>query len=316
MANGYAEKSVIIADHSSVMTRIIQNHLVKMGFLKENLVIARDGHQAHLIIGLKEFDLAITGFHMKLVTGLELLKKIRQDPKENINSILYFVITAERNEAVIEQLMSAGCNAYLSKPFTYHQLEKKMAQFFPTEEQNTASETITSVASTIPKKMKSAFIESAIESFGQYMVSAVAEDPVDTITGDFYFGSLIDLNDESHGVKINLALYFPKDVACGIYEAIFGEVDLEQVCGVVQELGNIIGGIVKPKISGLTQEIVSLVNPEAVDDKELNFQLGLPQAKMGEDCQFDLSTDDATQVIIPFEVNGGSVLMQLQLGKG
>ncbi len=50
--------------------------------------------------------------------------------------------------------------------------------------------------------------------------------------------------------------------SCGIYEGIFGEVDIEQVCGVVQELSNIIGGIVKPRISEFSKDITQLVHPE------------------------------------------------------
>jgi len=90
MANNFAEKSVIIADNSSVMTRIIQNHLVKMGFSKDNLVTCSDGHQTHLIIGLKDFDLAITGYHMELVNGLQLLKKLRNDSKDKIKKLISF----------------------------------------------------------------------------------------------------------------------------------------------------------------------------------------------------------------------------------
>jgi CheY-like chemotaxis protein len=316
MTNRYAEKSVIIADNSSVMTRIIENHLVKMGFVKDNIVTAKDGHQAHLIIGLKDFDLAITSYHMELVNGLELLKKIRNDSNEKVKNLLYFVISAERKEQLVEELMAAGCNSYLSKPFTYNQLEKKINQIFP-KEATPPSAPQSSGTNTINPKITSAFIESAIESLGQYMVSAVVEDPIESIVGDLYFGSLIELNDKAHGVRINIALYFPKDVACSIYEGIFGEVDLEQVCGVVQELGNIIAGIVKPKISHLTQEVVSLVNPDAVDDAELSFDLGLPQAKMGDnEWKFELNNDSSTEkIIIPFEINGGSVLMKLHFEK-
>jgi hypothetical protein len=53
-------------------------------------------------------------------------------------------------------------------------------------------------------------------------------------------------------------LYFAEKVACDIYADIFGEVDPEQVNGVVQELGNIIGGIVNPKITGFSSEIYGL----------------------------------------------------------
>ena len=316
MANNFAEKSVIIADNSSVMTRIIQNHLVKMGFSKDNLVTCSDGHQTHLIIGLKDFDLAITGYHMELVNGLQLLKKLRNDSKDKIKNLFHLVITAERKEELLNELMDEGCSGYLNKPFTYNQLEKKIHQLFPeNEEEETASDQSPSPIA-IDSKVTAAFIDSAIESLGQYMVSAMAEDPIDAISGDFYFGSLVELKDESDKLQINIILYFPKDVACSIYEAIFGEVDLEQVCGVVQELGNIIGGIVKPKISEMSQEILPLVNLKVDEPKNLDFELGLPQAKMGEDCQFEVNGNgDSAQVIIPLEVNEDTALMQLQFKK-
>lgn len=49
-----------------------------------------------------------------------------------------------------------------------------------------------------------------------------------------YFSSRVDLMDSEKRVQMSLIINFPKKVACDIYEGIFGEVDLEQVCGVVQ----------------------------------------------------------------------------------
>ena len=40
-----------------------------------------------------------------------------------------------------------------------------------------------------------------------------------------------------------LILNFSKKAACDTYEGMFGEVDIEQVCGLAQELSNIICGI-------------------------------------------------------------------------
>ena len=54
---------------------------------------------------------------------------------------------------------------------------------------------------------------------------------------------------------------------CDIYAGVFGEVDLEQVCGVVQELVNIVGGIVKPKIKD-QKSIIGIAHPSEVPLKE------------------------------------------------
>ena len=58
-----------------------------------------------------------------------------------------------------------------------------------------------------------------------------------------YFSAWVDLLDSGNRIQITLILNFPKKAACDIYEGIFGEVDIEQVCGLVQELSNIICGI-------------------------------------------------------------------------
>ena len=54
---------------------------------------------------------------------------------------------------------------------------------------------------------------------------------------------------------------------CDIYAGTFGKVDLEQVCGVVQELVNIVGGIVKPKIKD-QKSIISIPHPSEVPLKK------------------------------------------------
>ncbi|QPJ66490.1 MAG: response regulator [Candidatus Nitrohelix vancouverensis] len=324
MPDHFSDKQALVADNSSVMTRIIKNNLVSLGFTPENVVVVSDGNQANLMLGLSDFHLLITGYHMKFMNGVELAIAVRTNSSDAIKNIRHLIITAETKSNIVDQFAPAGCNGYINKPFTFKTFQSKIHEVFgleaDTKEEEAISEKSSVSSSTesdlkVDPKIVSAFSESAIESLGQYMVSAVAGKPTNSLDGSFYFGSLVNLNDPAHSTQVNVALYFPKDVACSIYEGIFGEVDIEQVCGVVQELANIIGGIVKPKISGLTQEIVSLVNAEAVDEQELDFQLGLPEAKMGEDYKFDINGDDSSNFIIPFQVNDDSILMEVQIAK-
>ncbi len=101
-----------------------------------------------------------------------------------------------------------------------------------------------------------------------------------------------------------MILNFPKKAACDIYEGIFGEVDIEQVCGVVQELANIIGGIVKPEISPFSREIAQLI-PEAKDlpgEINLTWDLGLPESKMGEDHSIDIEVNGMPKFHVPFQI--------------
>jgi len=102
-----------------------------------------------------------------------------------------------------------------------------------------------------------------------------------------------------------LIINFPINAACGIYEGIFGEVDIEQVCGVVQELSNIIGGIVKPRISEFSKDIAQLVHPEKdlpEEEIELTWDLGLPEARMGEDHSLDIEINGVPKFHVPFKI--------------
>jgi hypothetical protein len=81
-------------------------------------------------------------------------------------------------------------------------------------------------------------------------------------------------------------------------------VAIEQVSGVVQELVNIIGGIVKPKISPYSKEIVKLV-PQSEDSLagiDMSWYLGLPESKMGDDHSQEIKLNGVTKFHVPFRI--------------
>ena len=77
----------------------------------------------------------------------------------------------------------------------------------------------------------------------QYLAEAIPGISKSPVELKGYFSAWVDLQDSENRIQITLIMNFPKKAACNIYEGIFGEVDIEQVCGVVQELSNIICGI-------------------------------------------------------------------------
>lgn len=117
----------------------------------------------------------------------------------------------------------------------------------------------------IPAPVVQAFTESTIEAMEQFMAEVIPYSPEGHVKLNGYFSAWVDLLDSENRIQITLLINFPKNAACGIYEEIFGEVDIEQVCGVVQELANIIGGIVKTRISEFSSEISKIV----LGEKEL-----------------------------------------------
>ncbi|KMP11269.1 hypothetical protein UR09_03735 [Candidatus Nitromaritima sp. SCGC AAA799-A02] len=310
MSSEYGEKKVLVADNSPVMAHIIKSNLVALGFDEEKVITANDGEHAFMMLEVASFQLVTTGIHMKVKDGFELIREVRASDQEGSPAARIIVVTSERDPATIEQLEKAKINAYLSKPFTASQLGDTISKIFKNEETLTSIEMISTSASDVPESkldidfgIIQAFVDSTVDSMGQYMVSAVPGEPVAYDEFDGYFSSSLDLTNADQNIRMLLALNFPKDVACKIYEGIFGEVDMDQVCGVVQELVNIIGGIVKPKIDEFSAEIISLVHPGRKPPDKLSWDLGLPCAQMGEGHTFNIGKESDPKFIVPFQVN-------------
>ncbi len=328
MNPGFSDKSALVADNSPVIARLIKNYLVKIGFAEENVWTVKDGNQAVMMMGLKDFQLVTSGMHLPVKDGLELLKEIRGSSEEKTKSIPFVIISAERKEYYLQELEKAGCNGYLQKPFKLDQLEEIVAGiFFPgarekaRPDREAAPEAAAPTAQEIDfnPQIVGAFVESTVEALGQYMAQAVPGSPTAArdLSGDF--SSSIDLTDADNAVKSQVILYFPRNAACKIYEGIFGAVDLEQVCGVVQELGNIIAGIVKPRIADLSPDIYRLVYPDReasfANGGKLSFQLGLPAAHMEEHHTVPLTDPSAPKFAVPFDVDKEKIILVVQFLK-
>ena len=79
---------------------------------------------------------------------------------------------------------------------------------------------------------------------------------------------------------------------------------IEQVSGVVQELVNIIGGIVKPKISPYSKEIVKLVSQseDSLGGIDMIWDLGLRESKMGDDHAQEIKLNGVPKFHVPFRI--------------
>ena len=307
----YKKKKVLLIDNSPVITRIIRNNLVGLGFSDENILTANNGDLASMMLEMREFQLVTTGLHMEMKDGFELIREVRASSNEETKLARIMVITAERDPAVLEELKSEDINAYLPKPFTPDQISTAVHKIFNADNGDEAEIKMGSVSSVVipesklevPPGVIKAFVDCTLEAMGQYMVTAVPGTPMAHNEFNGYFSSSVGLSNKNHGIRLLLALNFPKDVACKIYEGIFGEVDIDQVAEVVKELINIIGGIVKPKLGEFSGDILSLIHPDkTIADGGLSLDLGLPVAQMGEGHSFDAGNADDPKFIVPFQV--------------
>jgi len=315
MTSPLQSKKALVIDNSAIITKIVKNFLVQTGFDKGNVFVAHDKNQGMMMFDLESFDLVTSGIHLKDSTGIDLLKEIRETSNDNQKQTPFLIISSEEQETYQEILDKHQASGYLRKPFNQERFKKTIHDIL-----NHTTEPATQESSApaptpdcqweespveVPPSIINAFTESTIEAMEQYMAEAIPDSSKGPVELKGYFSAWVDLLNSENRIQITVIINFPKKAACGIYEGIFGEVDIEQVGGVVQELSNIIGGIVKPRISEFPKEIAQLVHPEKDlpgEGVELTWDLGLPESRMGEDHSLGIDVNGIPKFHVPFKI--------------
>ncbi len=117
---------ILIVDDFSTMRRIIKNLLRDLGFT--NTVEADDGSTALPILKSGNIDFLVTDWNMPGMTGIDLLKAVRADPK--LCRLPVLMVTAEAKREQIIAAAQAGVNGYVVKPFTAAVLKEKIEKIF------------------------------------------------------------------------------------------------------------------------------------------------------------------------------------------
>jgi len=117
---------ILVVDDFSTMRRIIKNLLRDLGFT--NTHEADDGLTALPMLQSGDFDFLVSDWNMPGMTGIDLLKAVRADPK--LANLPVLMVTAETKREQIIQAAEAGVNGYVIKPFTAGTLEEKISKIF------------------------------------------------------------------------------------------------------------------------------------------------------------------------------------------
>ncbi len=113
---------ILIVDDFSSMRRIVRTVLQDRGY--HCTAEASDGRLAWAALQAQRFDLVVTDLNMPVMSGLELLRKIRSDERCAGTKVL--IVTAEAKREQIVEAVAAGVDDYLVKPFTEQLLRDKI----------------------------------------------------------------------------------------------------------------------------------------------------------------------------------------------
>lgn len=121
------ETKILVIDDMLTMRKIISKSLKEFGYT--NISEADDGatgwpliEQAHEIRA--PFQLILSDWNMPQMKGIELLAKVRNDPR--FKDLPFLLITAESEKSQVIDALKLGVSNYIVKPFTSEQLKEKL----------------------------------------------------------------------------------------------------------------------------------------------------------------------------------------------
>jgi len=113
---------ILVVDDFSTMRRIVKNILKQLGYTE--IEEAEDGVQALAKLREKSCSFIISDWNMPNMSGLDLLKNVRND--EALKHLPFLMVTAESEKDNILAAVGAGVSNYIVKPFTAEVLKEKM----------------------------------------------------------------------------------------------------------------------------------------------------------------------------------------------
>jgi two-component system chemotaxis response regulator CheY len=113
----------LVVDDSRTIRTIIRRILVELGY---EVCEAANGIEALNVLETEKtaVSLVLADWNMPEMNGLELVKRLRQNPE--FDSMKVLMVTTETEIAQMASALQAGANEYVMKPFTKDILVEKL----------------------------------------------------------------------------------------------------------------------------------------------------------------------------------------------
>jgi DNA-binding response OmpR family regulator len=123
-----AKKRILAADDDATALSALRQILAQRGY---EVTTAGSGEEALRIAALQEFDLFILDVTMPGVTGLDVCKQLRQDPRTENTPVIF--LTAKGLVGDMMQGREAGSDLYLVKPVLGSKILSMVGMFLSNE---------------------------------------------------------------------------------------------------------------------------------------------------------------------------------------
>jgi DNA-binding response OmpR family regulator len=112
---------VLVADDDADIRALVAFRLERAGY---RVVTASDGEQALELVRAESPDLAVLDVMMPRLSGLEVTKRLRQQPETS--GLPVILLTARVQEADVALGLEAGAHEYIKKPFSPQELGRRV----------------------------------------------------------------------------------------------------------------------------------------------------------------------------------------------
>ncbi len=123
---GSAEINILVAEDFPAIREILCDFLSRLGYKK--VTQAKDGYEAMELIKQQEFDLMFLDWNMPGLTGIEVLKNVRENPQYRDVPVIMVTIKQETEDMM--EATKAGATDYITKPFSIKTIASKMDKLF------------------------------------------------------------------------------------------------------------------------------------------------------------------------------------------
>lgn len=114
--------SVMIVDDSLSMRAVIKKVLRLSGLEMHECHEAENGRAALEVLGKSWIDVIITDLNMPEMDGLELIKRLNEDPL--YREIPVIVVSTEASREHMEEVRALGVKGFMKKPFLPEELKR------------------------------------------------------------------------------------------------------------------------------------------------------------------------------------------------
>ena len=119
-----SKKAILVVDDQGSIRSVVNSYFKEMGFV--NVFTAFDGKHALNLLSQHAIDVVICDWQMPKMSGLDLLKLIRNH--ENTKQLPFIMMTSTSDMENVKNAASFGVSDYLIKPFKPTQLGYKVVQ--------------------------------------------------------------------------------------------------------------------------------------------------------------------------------------------